>query len=156
MPGLLASSLGCLGGRAEKGRRACNYVSGIWIPTPVSLWLPRRLSCQFSANHREAETSTKVNKHWKTHAKGNDVITNVISTNQHFASTFSKQIFKFKRCSCKLYDLLPSFSLPTARVPQRACLQAIKCHIIYNLAAVMKKIIHLYRFFQVQPWLDRH
>ena len=28
------------------------------------------------------------NKHWKTHAKGNDIITYVISANQHFASTF--------------------------------------------------------------------
>jgi len=32
----------------------------------------------------------------KTCAKGNDIISNVISTNQHFASTFLMQIFKFK------------------------------------------------------------
>ena len=29
-----------------------------------------------------AETSTNVNKHWKTRAKGNDVITSVVSANQ--------------------------------------------------------------------------
>ena len=34
--------------------------------------------------------------------KGNDVITNVISANQHFASTFSMQIFKLQRRTCKL------------------------------------------------------
>ena len=37
---------------------------------------PLRVSCQISANQREAEarTSAKVNKHWKTSAKSNDVI----------------------------------------------------------------------------------
>ena len=43
----------------------------------------------------------------KTHAMGNDVITCVISANQHFASTFSIQIFKFQRHSCKLFFLFP-------------------------------------------------
>ena len=52
-------------------------------------------------------------KHWKTRAKGNDIITNVISPNQHFSSTFSIQIFKFQRCSRKL-------SHPATRAPQRA------------------------------------
>ena len=68
---------------------------------------PRRLSCQISANQREAETSANVNKHWKTSAKGNDVITNVISANQHFAPTLSMPIFKFQRRSCKLSFLFP-------------------------------------------------
>ena len=53
---------------------------------------PRRLSRQISPNQREAETNANVNKHWKTRAKGNDVISYVISANQHFASTFSMQI----------------------------------------------------------------
>ena len=68
--------------------------------TPVA---PCRLSCHISANQREAETSANVNKHWKTRAKGNDVITKVISANQHFASTFSMQISKFQRRSYKLF-----------------------------------------------------
>jgi len=68
---------------------------------------PRRLSFQISANQRKAETSANVNKHWKTRGKGNDVITNVISANRHFASTFSTQIFKFQRRSCKLSFLFP-------------------------------------------------
>ena len=51
--------------------------------TPVA---PRRLSCQISANQREAKTSANVNKHGETRAKGNDVITNIICANQHFES----------------------------------------------------------------------
>ena len=77
---LRASYPGHSGGWARKGRRACNYVSS--TNSPVA---PTQLSCQISANHREVETSTNVNKHWKTSALGNDVITNVISNNQHFA-----------------------------------------------------------------------
>ena len=77
--------------------------------SPVAL---RRLSCQISTNQREAEARTNVNKHWKTkgnNVKGNDVITNAISANQHFAWTFSMsmQIFKFQRCICKLSFLFP-------------------------------------------------
>ena len=66
----------------------------------------RQLSCQISANQGEVEMSANVNKHWKTQAKGNDVVT-VISTNQHFASTFLMQIFKLQRHSCKLSFLFP-------------------------------------------------
>ena len=40
-------------------------------------------------------------------AKGNDVITNVISPNPYFASTFSMQIFKFQRRSFKLSFFFP-------------------------------------------------
>ena len=83
---------------------------------------PRRLSCQISANQRVAETSLNVNKDWKTRAKDNDVITYVIFANQHFASTFSMQIFKFQRRSCKLSFLPPPAS--AARAPRRACSQA--------------------------------
>ena len=39
--------------------------------------------------------------------RGNDIITNVISANQHFASTFLMQIFKIQRRSCKLSFLFP-------------------------------------------------
>ena len=68
---------------------------------------PFRLSYQISPNQREAETRANVNKHQKTRAKGNDVITNAISANQHFASTSSMQVFKFQRHSCKLSSLFP-------------------------------------------------
>ena len=60
----------------------------------------------------------KTKKHWKLCAKGNDVITNVICANQHLASTFSMQIFKFQRRSCCWSP--PSFSRPAARAPRTA------------------------------------
>ena len=92
-----SSCLGRSGGGAGKGMRACNYFSGIFNSNFNSQVAPRRLSCQISASHCEAETNAnvKINR--------NDVITNVISANQHFASTFSMQIFRFQRrtCSCK-------------------------------------------------------
>ena len=75
---LRASTLGHSGGGVGKGRRAGKYVSGIWIPPPIPLWLPVNWAVRF------LPISTNVNKHWKTCAKGNDVITNVISVNQHF------------------------------------------------------------------------
>ena len=53
----------------------------------------------------------------KTRAKGNGVITNVISANQHFASTYS-----FSR---DVATRSPSFCRRAARAPQRACSQAI-------------------------------
>ena len=49
---------------------------------------PHLLSCQFSANQRKAEMSTNAGKQT---LKGIDVITNVISANQHFASPLSMQ-----------------------------------------------------------------
>ena len=91
------------------GKRKENLQLRLWNlnSTSNSPVAPRRLSCQISANQREAETSANVNKHWKTRAKGNDIITNVISANQHFASNFSKQIFKFQRRSCNLSFFSP-------------------------------------------------
>ena len=53
-----------------------------------------------SGNERESKQTLK--KLMKARAKANDVITNVISVNQHFAPTFSMQKFKFQRRSCKL------------------------------------------------------
>ena len=97
-----------------KGRRACNYVSGIWIPLPIPLWLPVDWAVRFMpiSVKRKRVWIRNVNKHWKTCANGSDVIANVISANQHFASIFSTQIFKFQRCSCKL---TPSFSAPSPK-----------------------------------------
>ena len=39
IPSLRTSSFGRSGGGAGKGRRASNYVSGIWFPPPILLWL---------------------------------------------------------------------------------------------------------------------
>ena len=60
--------------------------------SPVAL---RRLSYQISTNQREAETSANVSEHWKTRAKGDDAITNVISANPHLGSTGWRLSFFF-------------------------------------------------------------
>ena len=82
----------------------------IFNSTSNSPVVPRRLSCQISDNQHEVETSANVNTF-----QGNDDITNVTSANQHFASTYSMQIFKFQRRSCKLSFLLPERSGELAR-----------------------------------------
>ena len=45
--GLRESSLGRSGGDAGRGRKTCNYVSGIWIPPPIPLWLPVNWAVRF-------------------------------------------------------------------------------------------------------------
>ena len=55
-----------------------------------------------------------------TGSQGYDVITKIISAKQHFALTFSMQIFKFYRHSCKLFFLCP----PCRQIAPRACSQA--------------------------------
>ena len=69
----------------------------------------------WSGNERECR-QTLTNK-----CQEHDVITNVISANQHFAPTFSKQIFKFQRRSCKPFFLYRR----AAWALRRACSQAI-------------------------------
>ena len=104
---LRASSPGCLAG---KGRRASNYVSGILIPPPIPLWFPVDKAARFppiSAMRKRALNIKNIKKHVKARAKGIDVITNVSSANSFFASTFSMQIFKFHRRSCRLSFLFP-------------------------------------------------
>ena len=74
-------------------------------------------STELSDFRQSARSRNKknVNKHLKR-AKGNDVIINVISANQNFSSTFSMEIFKFQKRSCKLSFL----SSPAARGSRRA------------------------------------
>ena len=99
---LRASSPARSSGRDGKRKESLQLLFWNWNSTSNSPVAPRWLSCQISVNQREAETSANVNNHWKTRAKGNDVIAYVISANQHFASTISMQIFEFQRNSCKL------------------------------------------------------
>ena len=93
----------------QGGKRKESLQLRLWNlnSTSNSPLAPRRLNCQISANQRKAEMSINVNKHFKTCAKGKDVITNIISTNQHFASTFLMQLFKFQRRSSKLSFFSP-------------------------------------------------
>ena len=108
---------GALWGRCGKRKESLQLRLWNLHSTSNSPVAPRRLSCQIFANQREAETNAIVNKHGKTCAKGNGVITNVISANQpSFTSTYS-----FSR---DVAASSPSFSRPAARAPQRACSRA--------------------------------
>ena len=108
---------GALWGRGGKRKESLQLRLWNLHSTSNSPVAPRRLSCQIFANQREAETNVIVNKHGKTCAKGNGVITNVISANQpSFTSTYS--FFRDVAASS------PSFSRPAARAPQRACSRA--------------------------------
>ena len=109
---------------------------------------PHWLSCQISANQHEVETSANVNKHWKTCAKVNDVITYVISANQHFASIFLMQIFKFKWCSCKLFFLFPSCrqSAPESLLAG--------CKILCLPQVIFRADLHLFQTSFVIHWED--
>ena len=113
---LQASSLGHSGSGAENGRRACSYVSGIWLPPLISLWLPVDWAVRFLPISAKWK---RLNNHWETCAMGDDIITNVTSTNQHFTSTFLMQIYSNSR---DVVASSPFFSCPASRVSQRACL----------------------------------
>ena len=106
---LWASSPGCSGSGAGKGRRACNYVSGIWILPPIPLWLPIDLAVRFSP------ISANVNKHCKHMPRVMMSLLMSPSANEHFASTFLMQIFKFQRRSCKLSFLFPPRHQPRSQ-----------------------------------------
>ena len=94
-----------VGWEKEGNLQLCLWNLNSTCNSPVA---PRWLSCQISANRGEGIMNPNVNKHWKTCAKGNDIIINVTSAKQHFVSTFSMQIFKFHRRSCKLSFLVLS------------------------------------------------
>ena len=72
--------------------------------------------------------SANVNNTVKARANRNYVITNVISANNHFASTFSMQIFKFQRRSC-----LPACRLPACR---DVCTQATQLQALLPFPAL--------------------
>ena len=59
-----ASSLGGGGGRGKE-ERACNDVSGIWMPPQILPAANYCSSCQDLANRRKPETIANINKHVK-------------------------------------------------------------------------------------------
>ena len=79
---------------------------------------PHWLSRQISANQLEAETSVNVNKHRKTWAKDNDVITNA-------SPPICISLFRCRYSNSRdVVASYPSLSRLTARTPQKACSQA--------------------------------
>ena len=115
---LQASSPGHSGGGRKESLQLCLW--NLNSCTSNSFVAPCQLRRLISANQHKAETRENINKHWKTRAKGNDVITNVIFTNQHFAVTF---LCRYSN-SRDILANFPSFSHLSVRVPQRAHLQA--------------------------------
>ena len=59
------------------------------------------------SDFRQSAQSGNEHECKQTWAKGNGVITNVISANQHFTSAFLMGIFKFQRHCCKLFFPFP-------------------------------------------------
>ena len=51
--------------RAGKGRRACNYVSGIWIPPPILLWLSVDWAVRFPPSGDKRECKQTLKNMWK-------------------------------------------------------------------------------------------
>ena len=111
---------GAGGGKEEE--LATTSLELILNSTSNSPVVPHQLSCQISVNYHETETRANVNKHWKTRAEGNDVITDFISANLHFAATFN---FRCRYSNSRdLISSTPSFRRPFARAPRRACSEA--------------------------------
>ena len=110
-------------GGTGKGRRACNYLSKIWIPPPIPPWLPADWAIRFpliTAKWKRARMWANIEKHVPR------VMMSLLMSpraNQHCASTFSLQIFKFQRDSCKLALLI--FSAPPPERAGEHALQAI-------------------------------
>ena len=101
---LRASSPGHSGGRAGKGRRACSYVSGMWIPPPCGS--SRQLSYQIS-DQREAKKRANVRMSSPS----------ISISNRRFRCRYSN--------SRGVVGSSSSFSCPAARGPRRAWSQAI-------------------------------
>ena len=101
----IASEQALRGALAAGGKRKESLQLCLWnLNSPSnSPAAPHRPSCQISANQRKALTSANVSKHWKIPGKGDNVITYVISANQHFASLLQAPL---------------AVSRPAARAPQ--------------------------------------
>ena len=109
---------------ARGGKRKESLQLGLWnlnstFNFPVA---PCQLSCQISANQHEAETNGNVNKHWKTRAKGNDII--ILMSSSPISISHQLSWCRYSNSS-DIVASCPSFSCPAARVPRRACSQTI-------------------------------
>ena len=108
---------------ARKGRRACNYVSEIWIVPPIPLLLPIDRAVRFlpiSTKWKQARMRIVIENTRK--------ITNVIFANQHFAST---------RCrysnSRNIVAGSPSFSLPVVKRPRELARRLFSIPLLVSL-----------------------
>ena len=97
---------------------------------------------QSAQSGNERECKENIEKHMKARAKGNDVITYVISANQHFASAFLMQIFKFQTRSWQA--LLPFPARPPECPGELAgklnCVK-IQLYMYYSIPSCLIQII---------------
>ena len=118
---LRASSLRRSGGEARKGRRAPYYVSGIWIPPLIPLWLPFDWAVRFlpiSAKRKRARMWTNIEKHVPR------VMTSLLMSSPPIS--FFTRLFRCRYSNSRdVVASSPSFFRPAARAPRRACSQAI-------------------------------
>ena len=116
---LRASSPRRSGGGAGKGRRACNYISGMWIAPLIPLLLPIDWALRFlpiSISHRlfrcRYSNSLKFIRLLRVVFSSQQHVTEGVITTPSNRMKF-RLIFKFQRRLCKLSA--PSFSLPAIR-----------------------------------------
>ena len=112
-----ASSPGHSGGWAGKVRRACNYVSGIWIPPPIPPSTELSVFCQSVQRGSECRCKQRLKNMWK-HVPRVDTL--VMSS---LPISILHWLFQCRYSNSRnVVASSPSFSHPTARSP--ACLQA--------------------------------
>ena len=99
-----ASSPRRSGGGAGNGRRACKYVSGIWIPPPIPLWLPADWVVRFPL------ISANVNKQKKRVPR---VMTSLLMSSPPIC--ISRWLFRCRYSNSReVVASCPSFSRPDA------------------------------------------
>ena len=121
---LRASSPGRPGGGVGKGRRTCNYVSGIWIPPPIPLLLPFDWAVRFlpiSEKQNWARMSTNIEKHEPR------VMASLLMSSPPI-SILHRLFWCGYSNSTDVVASSSSFSRPVARASRRACLQATQLH----------------------------
>ena len=116
----LACEQALQGTLAAKGRRACNSISGIWIPPPIPLWLLFDWAVRFppiSAKWKRARMYTNIEK----------PLTRVMMSILISSPPITISLWLFWCRFSNSRDVVascPSFPYPTARVFRRACSQA--------------------------------
>ena len=109
-----------VGGKMKESLQLCLRNLNSTSNSPVA---PLRLSCQISANQREAEMSTNVNKHWKHVPR---VMTSLLMSFPPIS--ISHRLFWCGYSNSRDIVAISSLSCPAARASWRACLQATQLH----------------------------
>ena len=116
---LRASSSGCYGDGESLQPRLWNLKSTSNFPVA-----PRRLSCQISANQRDAETNANVNKHWK---KQVPMVMRSLLMSSPLIS-ISHRLFRRRYSNSRdVVPVSPSFSRPAVRAYWQAILFYVDC-----------------------------